>query len=323
MAVPTGTTQTFQQVGIREDLEDIIYDISPMDTPFLSKADRMKATQSNHEWQTDALSAAANNRVIEGDDAAIDTIVATVRLNNYCQISDKAISISGTANTVNTAGRKRELSYQITKRGKELKRDMEFALTQNQASSVGGAGTARSLASLESWISTNRTSVGTGTSQTTPGFSGGVVAAPTDSTVTGSMSETTLKAMIREAFVQGGDPSLILVGPGSKQKMSTFTGIATQYRENSGVKQATILGAAAVYVSDFGEHRIMPDRFSRDRTVLGLDMEYWGVAYLRPFQQFELAKTGDSEKRQMLVEYTLVAKNQASSFKIADVNSAL
>lgn len=322
MTVPSGTTQTFQQVGIREDLEDIIYNISPTETPFLSKAERLKAIQSNHEWQTDALAAAANNRKIEGDDATINTLDPTVRLNDYCQISTKAISISGTANAVNTAGRKRELSYQITKRGKELKRDMEFALTRNQASSVGGAGTARSLASLESWIFTNRTSVGTGTSQTTPGFSGGAVAAPTDSTVTGSMSETTLKAMIKSAYTAGGDPSLILVGPGSKQKISTFTGIATQYRENSGVQQATILAAAAVYVSDFGEHRIMPDLFSRDVTVLGLDMDYWGVAYLRPFQQFELAKTGDSEKRELLVEYTLVAKNEAASFKISDVDSS-
>ena len=323
MAVPTGTTQTYAQIGIREDLTDIIYDISPTETPFLTKAGRGKATQTNHEWQTDALLAAASNRVIEGDDATIDTIVATVRLNNYCQISDKAISVSGTSNAVNTAGRKKELSYQIMKRGKELKRDMELALTNNQASSAGGAGTARSLASVESWLNNNYTSIGAGTAQTTPGFAAGVVAAPTDSTVTGTLTEAVFKSLIQQIWSDGGDASWILVGPTAKQKISGFTGIATQYRDNKGTEQATILAAADVYVSDFGVHNIIPDRFSRDRTILMLDMEYWAVSYLRPFQQAELAKTGDSEKRQMLVEYTLEARNHASSGKIADVNGLL
>lgn len=323
MAVPTGTTQTSAMVGIREDLEDVIYDLSPTETPFLTRAARGKATQTNHEWQTDALKAAGTNTTIEGDDATVDTIIATVRINDYTQISDKVVSVSGTADKVDTAGRKSELSYQIAKRGKELKRDMEYALTRNQASSAGGAGTARALASTESWIATNKTSKGTGTAQTTPGWLSSAVAAPTDSTVTGSMSEANLKAMIAAAWAAGGDPSFILVGPTEKQKISTFAGIATQYRENSGVQQATILGAAAVYVSDFGEHRIVPSRFCRDVTVQLLDMEYWEVAYLRPFQQFPLAKTGDSDKRQMLVEYTLVSRNEAASAKITDVNAAL
>ncbi len=280
-----------------------------------------RVTQS--EWQTDALAAAAANRQVEGDDATILTAVPTVRLNNYCQISSKAISVSGTDRAMNPAGRSDELSYQLAERGKELKNDMELAITQNQGSSAGSASVPRSSASMESWISSNRTSVGTGTAQTTPGFSGGTVAAPTDSTVTGSVSEANLKAVLQAIYTAGGSPDLIIVGAGTKQKMSTFTGIATQYRENSGVKQATILAAAAVYVSDFGELRIEPDRFSRDRTALILDTEYWAVNFLRPMQQFELAKTGDSDKRQMLCEWTLESRNQASSGKISDINSAL
>lgn len=276
------------------------------------------------EWQTDALAAAGNNRQIEGDDATILTAAPTTRLNNYCQISSKAISVSGTEiDGMNPAGRKNELSYQIAKRSKELKRDMELSITQNQASSAGSATTPRSSASMESWIATNKTSVGQGTSQTTPGFSGGTVAAPTDSSVTGTLTEAALKSVLQSVWTAGGDPDVIIVGAGTKQKMSTFTGIATQYRENSGVKQATILAAAAVYVSDFGELRIEPDRFSRDRTALILDTDYWSVNYLRTFRQFELAKTGDSEKREMLAEWTLVSKNEKASGKITDINSAL
>ena len=323
MTVPAGTYQTYQTIGNREDLTDVIYDISPMDTPVMSTIGRGKASNTLHEWQTDVLAPAAANRQIEGDDASILTAVPTVRLQNYCQITSKAISVSGTDRAMNPAGRADELSYQIAKRGKELKRDMEYAITQNQASSAGSASVARSSAGMESWLSSNRTSVGTGTAQSTPGFSGGTVASPTDSTVAGTLTETALKLVLQSVYTSGGDPKLIVVGAGTKQKMSTFTGIATQYRENSGVKQATILAAAAVYVSDFGELRIEPDRFSRDRTALILDTEYWAVSYLRPMQQFELAKTGDSDKRQMLCEWALESRNQAASGKVSDINSAL
>lgn len=324
MTVPSGTYQTYQTIGNREDLTDMIYNISPTDHPVMSTIGRGASAKSTlHEWQTDVLAAAASNRQVEGDDATILTAVPTVRLNNYTQISSKAISVSGTDRAMNPAGRADELSYQLTKRSKELKNDMEFAITQNQASSAGSATVARSSAGMESWLSSNKTSVGQGTAQTTPGFSGGTVAAPTDSTVTGTVNEAALKAVLQSIYTAGGSPDLVIVGAGTKQKFSTFTGIATQYRENSGVKQATILAAAAVYVSDFGELRIQPDRFSRDRTALILDTDYWAVNFLRPIQQFELAKTGDSDKRELLCEWTLEARNQASSGKIADINSAL
>lgn len=323
MTAPSGTTQTYQVVGIREDLSDVIYDISPTETPVVSRLARTKASNTNHEWLTDALAAAAANRQVEGDDATYLTAVPRVRLNNYCQISSKPIVVSGTSRAVNTAGLDDEFSYQIAKRGKELKRDQEMAITQNQASSAGSATVARSSASMEGWIATNKTSVGTGTAQTTPGFSSGTVAAPTDSTVTGSVSETIFKSLIKECWSIGGMPSTVIVGPGAKQKISGFTGIATQYRENSGVKQATILAAADVYVSDFGELKIVPDRFSRDRTILGLDMEYWGLAQLRGIERQTLAKTGDADKMQLVTEWTLESRNEKANFKIADVNSAL
>lgn len=323
MTVPAGTYQRFQVIGAREDLQDKIYNIAPVETPVLTKLPRTKATNTLHEWQTDTLASAGSNRAVEGDDAVILTAAPTTRLQNYCQIATKAIAVSGTLEASDLAGRKDEESYQLAKRSKELKRDMELTITQNQASSAGSASVPRSSASMESWIATNRTSVGTGTAQSTPGFSSGTVAAPTDSTVTGTMTEATLKGEIQKAWAAGGDPSMIVVGGLTKQKLSTFTGIATQYRENTGMKRATILGAADVYVSDFGEHYIVPDRFSRDRTILGIDPDYWSVAYLRPMNQFKLAKTGDSEKRQLLTEFTLVSRNEAANFKITDVNPAL
>jgi hypothetical protein len=323
MTVLTGTFQSFQSLGNREDLEDIIYNIAPTETPFLSMASKTKATARLHEWQTDSLASAGTNQAIEGDDAANTTAVPTVRVGNYCQISQKAFGVSGTQEAINKAGRKSELAYQLAKRSKELKRDMEYALTRNQGSSAGGAGTAQSMASTESWMSSNLTSLGTGTAQSTPGYSGGVVAAPTDSSAAGTISEAALKAVIKAVWTSGGDPGVILCGPFNKQKISAFAGIATQYKVNTqNGKRAQILGAADSYISDFGEHRVIPSRFNRDATVQIMDMDYWAVAYLRPFQQYALAKTGDAERRQLLVEYTLVARQQAASGKIADLTTS-
>jgi hypothetical protein len=150
MAVPTGTYQTYQQIGLREDLTDAIYDISPTDTPFLQRCARVKAKARTYEWQKDSLLAAAANAHVEGDDSTIingHTSVPTVRLNNKTQIFKKIMQVSGTAEAVDKAGRDSEVAYQLMKRGKEIKRDIEFALTQNQASSPGDSASARKLTS--------------------------------------------------------------------------------------------------------------------------------------------------------------------------------
>lgn len=323
MTVPSGTYQRFQQIGVREDLSDIIFSIDPVETPVVSAMTKVKATNTLHEWQTDVLDAAAANTKVEGDDATVNTATPTVRLQDYAQIMTKVVSISGTAQAVDTAGRDDEESYQLAKRGKELKRDLEFAIVRNQASSAGSASVPRTMAGMEGWLFTNRSSVGTGTSQTTPGYTSGNVASPTDSTVAGSVSETIFKALIQQAWSAGGNPRSIYVNGTGKQKLSAFTGIATQYRDNKGTGQATILGAADVYVSDFGVHNIIPCRQMRTSVILGLDMDYWKLATLRNMERTALAKTGDSDKTMLVWEGTLEACNERASFKISDINFAL
>lgn len=162
MAVSANTT--YSGVGKAEDFEDIIFDISPTETPLLSMAKRLKATATLHQWQTDALEAAAANIQIEGNDASFATAAATTNLANYQQISSKFVNVSGTYDAVKKYGRKSELAYQLMKRGKALKNDMEYALVRNQIGTAGGAGTARSSAGIESWISGNRV-LGTGSTE--------------------------------------------------------------------------------------------------------------------------------------------------------------
>lgn len=323
MTVPTATFQNFQAIGTREDLSDLIYNIAPVETPFLSGLRKEKATNVLHEWQTDTLaSASATNRAIEGDNPTLTSVVPTVRVGNYAQIAQYAFGISGTQQAVNMAGKKSEMAYQLVKFGKLLKRDMEAGLTQNQASNAGGAGSARQSAGLESWLSTNVTSLGSGGSPSSSGFQSGIVQAPVDNSVQGTVTEAAVKAIIRACWTAGGSPEMIMVGPFNKTKVSGFAGIATQYNPLTGTKPGAIIGAADVYVSDFGRHTVVPNRFQRDRTLFVLDMDYWGIAYLRTFQQKDLAITGDSMPKQMLAEYTLVSKQQAASGKVADLTTS-
>lgn len=324
MTVPAGTFQTYQAIGNRESLADVIFDISPTECPFSSRVKKGKAKATLEEWQTDALDAAAANAQVQGDDAVTNTAVPTVRLRNYCQILSKTARVSGTQEAVDKAGRDSEMAYQVRKRMGELKRDLEFALVRNAQSTAGTASVAATSAGIESWLSTNKTSVGTGTAQTTPGYASGTVLAPTDSTVAGTLTENALKAVIQAIWTAGGDPKMLMVGPATKSKISSaFTGIATRYLEAMPGKQAQIIGGADIYVSDFGKHEVVPNRFMRDQNILCLDMDYWELAQLRPLTVNPLAKTGDSERKQMLMEVTLKVLNEKASGKVSDINPAL
>ena len=320
MAQATGTTDSYDLVGLAEDVEDVIFNITPTETPFLTMAKRKKATATLHQWQTDSLSAAAANRAIEGDDSTYATASPTTMLSNYTQISKKTVMVSGTADAVRKYGRKEEFAYQIAKRGKELKRDIENALVTNQASSAGGSGTARSSAGIESMI-TNRV-LGTGnTTGTTPGYSAGTWAAPTDGTAT-AMTEGDLVSALELAWQDGGDPGTIMVNSALKRKIATFGG-ANKFsgvQVNQGrTAQAVVIGGVDLYISDFGEHKVVLNRYQRAGTLLCLDREYMSVAFLRPIKFEERAKTGDATRGELLCEYTLVAENPDAHAKIQSV----
>jgi len=309
--------QTYQSIGNREDLANVIYDISPTDTPLLNTLARAKATAVYHEWQTDSLSAATTaNAAVEGADASDATMSPTTRLGNYTQIVQKTIKISGTLESVDKAGRKSEKAYQLSKASAELKRDIETILTANQGKSAGDSSNARTLGAMLSWIKTNTNkSSGTtaGVDPTTAGTS-----TRTDGTQR-AFTETILKDVIQKVYSSGGNPKILMVGPYQKQAVSAFAGIAAQRFMAPADAPTTIIGAADVYMSDFGTVSVVPSRFMRTRDALVLDPDYAAVAYLRPFQTNELAKAGDAEKTQILAELTLEMRNEAAHGIAADL----
>ena len=313
------TYQTYQSVGNREDLTDMIYDISPTETPFMSSIGKTKATATFHEWQTDSLAdATVNNAAVEGADASSATLSPTTRVGNRTQISQKTIQIAGTEETVDKAGRKSEKAYQLAKASSELKRDMEKIMLANQAASAGDSSTARTLGSLQAWLNTNAV-LGVG------GTAGSLGTTARVSGTDAAFTEAMLKEAVKSAYTNGGNPTVLMVSPTQKQVVSTFAGIAEQRYAAPANKQTTIVGAADVYLSDFGTLSVVPNRFTtpdaddNGEQAFVLDPEYAAVAFLRPFQTNELAKTGDSEKTQLLVEYTLEVKNEAAHAIIADL----
>ena len=315
MAIVANTFQTYQAIGRREDLSNTIYNISPTDVPFMSMIGRSKATNTLAEWQTDALDAATANAQVEGDEYAFTAVTPTVRLGNYTQISRKTVIVSGSQQAGNNAGRDSEMALQLAKSSKALKRDMEKALTGNVAKAAGNASTARKLGGMETWISTN-TSRGTG-SPAGSGAGGG--AAPVDAQTARAMTETLLKSVIQSTYSSGGDPSVLMVGPFNKGVVSGFAGRSTA-RQN--IAKDAIQAAAHLYASDFGELKVIPNRFQREKSAFVIDPEYWSTAYYRDFKQEEVAKTGDAIKRALIVEYTLIAKNQAASGIVADLTTS-
>lgn len=353
MTLPVGM---MDRTGIgnkaREDLGDIIYNISPTETPFTMVIGRVDADSDAHEWVTDTLAAArSDNKHVDGDDFSAEgdtaqvgtgydgvAITAGSRIGNHCQISRKDIVVSRRANLVKKAGRKNELGYQIAKAGRELKRDIEASLTSNNNAVQGTASVAGQAASYLNWMRNNSSRFNTtaGTDGADPaalssGFPTGTAA--TDASLVRPMSETDILDVVADCYIEGGDIDYMMLHPTLKQKWSQYMfspdttnsgRVATQYQDQgkSPAKGATALGAVDVYVSDFGVIDVVPNRFMRTRDILIFEAAMWAIAYLDPYQQFEVAKTGDSEKRVLLVDWTLEARNPDSSGIVADVDNA-
>jgi hypothetical protein len=301
MGIVTNTFTTFDAKGIREDLSNIITNIAPEETPYMSNIRKESISNSLFEWQTDTLAAAAANKQLEGDDVtSFDAVTATVRLQNYAQISRKTIVLSATEEVVNKAGRKSELAYQIAKRSSELKRDQEFTMLNGAVAAAGNTTTARGTASLQAFIKTNYDMQTNGAN---PTYTTVPTGARSDGNVR-TFTETILKNVIQQVWTSGGTPKILMTGPVNKQRVSGFAGIASsRFNIDGGERPATIIGAADIYVSDFGNVQVVPNRFQRERDAFVIDPEYAGVVTLRPYQQVELAKTGDADKRMLIVEY--------------------
>ena len=315
MALPSNTHTTFAAVGNREDLSDIIYDISPTETPFLSAIPKVKATGTKHEWQIHSLTAASSsNFVLEGDDATTDAATVTTRVYNYRAISDKVARVTGTQEAVNKAGRKSEMAFQMEARMKELKRDVESALLENNASVAGNSTTAPECAGAQAWIKTNTdkasdatASAGNGTDQHTDGTAR-------------ALQESQVEAVLASAWSNGGSPTLGILNAFQKRKFAAFSGSSTKTSDGDKKK---VVNSVGIDIDPLGnEVRLVACRQVATDVVYFFDPEMVAFATLRDFKTFDLAKTGDSERKQIIVEYTLEMRNEAAHAGIYDLSTS-
>ena len=334
-----GTNATGLGNKVREDLTDIIYNISPTERPFHQNVGRESASSDLHEWVIDSLADASDsNKHIDGDDFDGNTLTVGTRLGNYQQISRKDIVISRRADIVRKAGRRSELNYQIAKAGRELQRDCEMSATANKVPVAGSSTVAPVTGGIPVWLTTN-TSEGTNGADAGLATTGIPSAASAGSgtlpsggaRVNGStrtMTETLLLSTIASIYTEGGDPDMIMMHPSAKQRFSNYmfaadARIATQYQD-AGAKPSkgvTAVGAVDVYVSDFGVLDVVPNRFQAERDLFVLDTEMWAISYLDGYHVEKIGKTGDSERRVLLTDWGVVSKNEAASGGVFDLNT--
>lgn len=312
----TTSTDTYDvPSGIREELADVIYNVSPEDTPFFSNAAKMDVDNTLFEWQTDELAAVDGNVAVEGADATTTAESDTTRLNNRTEIVTKTASTSGTVEATDRAGREKELTYAMVKKAKEIRRNFEHHIIGlSNAKVAGNATTARETASVQTWFTTNDSRGSGGSAATGDGSD-----TPTDGTQR-AFTEALLGDVIDQCYVSGGDPDVIMANTFNKRAMNAFSGNAND--KNVDVSGMEIINAVDIYTSDYGKLSVVPNRWLRGRDVLVLEMDYWKIGVLRPLQSFELAKVGDSERRQVLMEAGLCAANEASSGIVADLTTS-
>ena len=305
MAAPSNTFLSTAAIGNREDLTDAIYRISPTQTPVLNMASKSKATNTLHEWQVQELASAAANAQAEGDNASAKAVTPTVRLTNRTQISTKTVVVSGTQQSMNPAGRKDELAYQLALASAEIKRDMELGLTQNDVLATSP----RSSRGLRGWLVDNvNNNGGTLANYTTnTGYTAGTQRA---------FTEAQVKDVLQKIYTNGGEPDTIMMPPTAKQTFSGFTGNATRMDKS---EDAKLYASVDFYVSDFGTLQAVPNRFMAARDVFLLQADKLAVAYLRPFQTIELAKTGDAEQREIIVEYCMECRAPKAHGAVYDI----
>jgi len=311
MTQVANTFDSYDAVGIKEDLSDVIYNITPDDTPLYSACKKTKAKNTLVEWQTDTLRSSGDNKHVEGDETAFEAASATTRLNNRTQIFKNAVIIADTDEGLSKAGRAKEMAYQTLKIAREQKLDIEKALFANNAAVAGSSTVARELAGLGAWVKTN-TNAGAG------GADNSIGAARTDGTDR-DFTQTLFDDVMQQVWTSGGNPDRVYLSPTNMNIALGFTGGGNSRRNIDAAKE-TVYNSVDVYVTPWGTVEFTPSRECRGDDVYILQSDMWEVAVLRGTKNTEMAKTGDATKRQVVTELTLCSKNEAASGLVADTN---
>lgn len=318
MAQPSNLFDSYDAVGIREDLSNVIYNIDPEDSPLYTKSKKGKAANTYVEWQTDSLRASAANAHIEGDATTATAATATVRRGNYTQIFKNAVVVSDTDEGLTKAGRGREMAYQVLKTAKEQKLDIEKALFDNNARVAGNSSTARELAGAPAWLITNTSH---GANEGADPTGDGTDARTDETTTLLAFNQTRFDAVMQSIWNEGGKPDTVYLSAFQMNAALGFTGNNNQ-RSTVQAGDERVIKSLAVYTTPWGTVEFMPSRENRSRDVFIMQDNMWEVAILRPTKNTEMAKTGDNTMRQVVTELTLKCLNEKAHGIIADCTTS-
>lgn len=288
---------TYAAVGNKEDLSDIITNISPTDTPLYSSLGKASAIATYHEWLEDDLGDdPKDNAVTEGATYVVDSPGTRTRKGNYTQIMRRGYGVTGTQEIVSKHGVKSEIGYHMTKAMKLIALDMERALIRNDSQVAGDTETARRMGGIPYWIATNA-----------------VDNSGSERDLTLALINSTLESI----WGDGGSPNTLYVSPRNKRIVGTFTDSATKYMQEGTTKIGSRID---VIESDFGVLNIKVDRWMPNDSVFILDPSLWKIAALRPFKTEDLPKTADKIEKVIIGEYTLEARAEQGNGMIEDLN---
>jgi hypothetical protein len=325
MSQIAGTTDSFDSAVLKESLDSVIWDLFPMDTYFQNNIDKENVGQPQHQWVFDTLAAAANNKQLQADTFSYSTLATATRVSNYTQIATKTISVSATLQASNVVGQN-PMGRAVMKKMKEYKRDVELDMLGAQGSSAGATNSAAASGGVLAWIwgqgaaMAGNTIIPAGdTTGTTPSYASAAVAGQTDgTTAASSITYTDVESAAELAWLDGGEPDVIICSNGQKKVIDAFTSRATRTADIKDTDLLTIQGSANLIVTSFGTFKVVMSRYIKRNATVLLQMDKWAMGQLRPPKVIDIAKTADSDQKAIVGEYTLIARNPNSSSKVVD-----
>jgi hypothetical protein len=305
----TSHFKTYDQVGKKEDISDVISNISPTATPFQTLIKSEKASNTLVHWQEDSLSAVADNARVEGADATDNSMDPTVMRRNYTQIMSKTVKVAATADAVSTYGRAKETAYQLSKKSAELKREVEFHFVgKAQNAAVGDGSTARRFGNA---FGTDADSVAVISADTTVDLTSGGAEAP--------LTEAAILSVNQKLYEAGSEATIIMVKPGDALIVAGFDKASGRTRVINDDK-TTLVNAVDLYVSPFGEQKVVINRWIKETEALVFKPDMWSQVTLRPFTRELLAKTGDADRHMIIGELSLKHKNYKGTGRITGLS---
>jgi len=315
MAVVTNSYDSFEAIGNWTDISDVIYNVAPTETPFLSSCKKGKALNRVHQWQTDTLAAAAENHVGEGLTFAAEAQVPTVIVSNVTSISDKSPQVTGTQEATKHYGRGSETKYKVKQAMKELKRDVELKYMANLAKATGdSSSTAAKCAGLQNYILTNTSIAGDATASAGDGSTLHVDGAAR------ALTESMFETVLASAWTEGGRPTKGFMGAFQKRKIAGFSGNSTPYHNKD---SKTVYNSVDVYIDPLGcEIRMIPSRQCPTDVVYFIDPDYVEVANLRDFRVLPIPRQGDYTGNLVLCEGTIKVGQEKAHAGVYDLTTS-